>query len=86
MDDGIENSLRVSAALNKYIASRVGIVAPETTETEKARIDLWIRPAIGFKKMDALVEGDLQKILDGAAKKGEVKRQYQIYEALLFNG
>ena len=74
LDDGIENSLRVSAALNKYIASRVGIVAPETTETEKARIDLWIRPAIGFKKMDALVEGDLQKILDGAAKKGRSKK------------
>ena len=74
LDDGIENSLRVSAALNKYIASRVGIVAPETTETEKARIDLWIRPAIGSKKMDALVEGDLQKILDGAAKKGRSKK------------
>lgn len=74
LDDGITDSIRVGTALDKYIDSRIGIVAPETTETEKGRIDLWLRPSIGRKRMQPLTEGDLQAILDAAAKKGRSKK------------
>lgn len=75
LDEGIVSAkLKVSDCLDAFLKSRTGTVAPETTKTETARINLWIRPYIGQKRMANLTEGDLQAILNAAARKGKSKK------------
>jgi integrase len=75
LDDGIEDQrLLVSISLDRFIESRRGTIAPESTDTESSRIDRWIRPYIGKKRIHTITEGDLQNILDQAGKKGLSKK------------
>lgn len=84
LDCGIENtSARVSDVLDQYVADRLGTVAPETTKTENGRIDLWLRPYIGQRKIGSISEGDLQRILDAAGKKGLSKKSISNLRALI---
>lgn len=75
LDEGMENGgLRAGKCLDLYVESRRGTIAPESTTTELARINRWIRPAVGKKRINAVTEGDLQEILNKAGKKGLAKK------------
>lgn len=75
LDNGIASSgLRCGMCLDLYVESRRGTIAPESTKSELARINRWIRPIIGKKRINAITEGDLQNILNKAGKKGLAKK------------
>lgn len=75
MDDNISGGgTRVEMLLDEYIKSIEGTIAPETVTDRKIIIENWIKPHIGHKRIAKLTEGDLQDILDAAARKGINKK------------
>ena len=84
LDDGITNSsLRVSECIAMYIEAKTGTVAIETIKSEKSKIDNWIIPYVGHKKISVLAEGDLQTVLNAAGKKGLSKKYITNIKAII---
>lgn len=69
-----DERIKVAAAYEKYQASQTGLKSTANDIDIASKGRTWITPYIGKRYLDSLSLGDLQDIIDDAARKGKSKK------------
>lgn len=72
-DNMVDTNTRVTVLLDEYLERAKATTGDGNYRNESYRVNFFIRPAIGNRKISSITEGDLQTIIDKAYRKVDPK-------------